>query len=48
MGVDGCGVLVQLEVDRTDGVIGGETNDRIDGRIRKGSDDVGVGGTHGS
>jgi hypothetical protein len=26
----------------TDGVVGGETDDRIDGRIQKGSDDVGI------
>jgi hypothetical protein len=47
MRVDRCGVLVQLEVNRTDGVVGRETDDGIDGRIRKGSDDVGIRGTHG-
>jgi hypothetical protein len=47
MGVDGCGVFVQLEVNRTDGVVVGETDDGINGRIVKGPDGVGVGRTHG-
>jgi hypothetical protein len=34
-------------VNRTDGVVVGETDDGIDGRIGKGPDDVGVGWTHG-
>jgi hypothetical protein len=38
MGVNRCGVLVQLEVNRTDGVVVGETDDGIDGRIGKGPD----------
>jgi hypothetical protein len=29
MGVDGCGVLIQLEVDRTDQMVGRETDDGV-------------------